>query len=75
MHETLPSKLKRNTNPECKLVKYLYVQLIVQRNVILYLGHKMSLIRNVSNDSKIFERREVDVKIHVGSKTPFTERN
>ena len=51
---TTPIKKRRNTNPESRPVKDLNAQILLQQKVISDLRHKLTLVRDISNDAKEF---------------------
>ena len=60
---TPPTRQKRNKNPESKMVRDLNAQIILQQNVIADLRHKSGLIRDISNDSKYLNKKEMKMKV------------
>lgn len=41
-----------NTNPDSRLFKNMYKQIILQHNIFVNLNHKMSLICEISNEKQ-----------------------
>ena len=60
---TPPTRQKRNTNPDSKIVKDLNAQIILQQKAIADLRHKLALIRDISNDSKYLNKKEMKMKV------------
>ena len=60
-----PKTKKRNKNPDSRLVKDLNSQIILQQKVIADLRHKLSLISDISNESKVLNKKDIKTKISV----------
>jgi len=58
-----PKTKKRNKNPDSRLVKDLNSQIILQQKVIADLRHKLSLISDISNESKVLNKKDIKTKI------------
>ena len=58
-----PKTKKRNKNPDSRLVKDLNAQIILQEKVIADLRHKLSLISDISNESKVLNKKDIQSKI------------
>ena len=67
MDITPPSKTKSRSkvNPESKMPKDLHKQVNLQMNVIADLRHKLSLIRDISNDTKSINKKEMNEEIEM----------
>ena len=59
---TPPSRQKRNNNPESRMVRDLNAQIILQQKVIADLRNKLAIIRDISNDSKVLNKKEMKMK-------------
>ena len=61
MGDTPPDKIVKprppNTNPGSRMIKDLNKQIILQQKVVADLRHKFSLIRDISNDTKIVDKK------------------
>lgn len=52
-----------NNNPDSRLVKDLNKQIILQRNTIADLRRKMSIIRDISNDTKKNDLKQLNLEV------------
>ena len=59
------SKVSSKTNPESKMVKDLHKQVNLQMNVIADLRHKLSLIRDISNDTNTMNKKEMNEEVEM----------
>ena len=59
------SKVSSRMNPESKMLKDLHKQVNLQMNVIADLRHKLSLIRDISNDTKSINKKEMNEEIEM----------
>ena len=59
------SKVSSKTNHESKMVRDLHKQVNMQMNVIADLRHKLSLIRDISNDTNTLNKKEMNEEVEM----------
>ena len=75
MDVTPPSttKSRSKVNPESKMLKDMQKQVSLQMNVIADLRYKLSLIRDISNDTKSVKKKEMNEEIEMIRKNEQSE--
>ena len=79
MGDTPPAKIVKsrpqNANPDSRTIKDLNKQIILQKMVIADLRHKLSLIRDILNDTKIIDKKGMAKEIDKTSTTTVSSEN